>query len=225
MSARSSRHSFALALVIAAGCHKGPPKPQADPAKVKELAAALVEHTPAPAALPPCKAEELVAPAAVTFRTLRLLAAQTIPPAVPEQYDWANPAPLDTPAAHTLLDDTADTTAKREAAAQLLASPAWIVYRIDLVNAPMALGAKELKTGTMNGRIIRYDRKTTLPTCVYVWGFQNTREKTDWAISVSNKPYIDPAVMKVLQDDLVAQYLANVPRGGALPPRAATPHQ
>ena len=87
--------------------------------------------------------------------------------------------------------------------------------------APRALGAKELKTGTINARVIRYDRRSGQPTCVYVWNFQNTREKTDWAISVSNKAYIDPAVMKVLQDDLVAQYLANVPRGTPAPPPAS----
>jgi hypothetical protein len=222
MSARSSRHSFAIAVIALASCGHKAKKPEADPAKVKELASKMIDHSPVPAALPRCKAEELVAPVTVTYRTLRLLAGQVSPATAPEEADWLNPAPLDHPATRLLLDDKADETAKREAAGELVAARSWILYRIDLVNAPMALGAKELKTGTINGRVIRYDR-SGLPTCVYVWNFQNTREKTDWAISVSNKPYIDPAVMKVLQDDLTAQYLANLPRGTPAPTTPTPP--
>jgi len=218
MSARSSRHELAFAAVIAvAACRHDAPKPEADPAKVKELAVRMIDHSPVPAALPRCKAEELVAPVTMTYRTLRVLAGQATATSPLEEAEWLNPTPLDHAATRPLVDDKADETAKRQAAGELLAAPSWIIYRVDLVNAPMALGAKELKTGTINGRVIRYDRKSGLPTCVYVWNFQNTREKTDWAISVSNKPYIDPAVMKVLQDDLNAQYLANVPRGTPAP--------
>ena len=227
MSGRSSRHSarvaprvpvivavaVAAAAALAACGKKAPAKPEADPAQITTIAAKLVEHSPVPAAVRECKPEELAAPITMTFRTLRELAGQT-PGKETEQAAWINPPDLDTPAARALLE-APDKVAKREAAATLLAAPAWIVYRVDLVNAPMALGVKELKTGTISMRIIRYDRATTLPTCVTVFDFQNTRAKTDWAISVSNKAYIDAAVAKVLQDDLAEQYLKLLPRGPA----------
>jgi len=207
MSARSSLLSLALV-----GCgHRGPPAPEADPAKVSALAAQLLDHMPVPVAVRECKPAELAAPVTLTFRTLRELGGQTVGKE-PEQAEWVNPASLDTPAAHALLD-APDATAKRQAAATLLAAPAWIVYRVDLVNAPMALGIKELKTGTIGTRIIRYDRASTQPACVTVFNFQNSPDKTEWAISVSNKAFIDPAVAKVLRDDLAAQYVKLLPRG------------
>ncbi|MEO8553618.1 MAG: hypothetical protein ABI678_26775 [Kofleriaceae bacterium] len=207
MSARSSLLSLAL---VACG-HHAPAAPEADPAKVAALAAQLLDHMPVPVAVRACKPGELAAPVTVTFRTLRQLGGQ-IPGVEPEQAEWINPQALDTPAARAVLD-APDATAKRQAAATLLAAPAWIVYRIDLVNAPMALGVKELKTGTVGTRIIRYDRASTQPTCVTVFNFQNTPDKTAWAISVSNKAFIDAAVAKVLRDDLVAQYQKLLPRG------------
>ncbi|HEY6036825.1 MAG TPA: hypothetical protein VIV58_21250 [Kofleriaceae bacterium] len=201
--------------MLAACGHKAH-APEADPAKVAALAAKLIDHSPVPAAVPECKPEELAAPVTVTFRTLLELAGQK-PGTEPEQADWINPHDLDSAAARTLLD-SADATRKREAAAQLLAAPAWIVYRVDLVNAPMAIGVKELKIGTIGARIIRYDR-TAQPTCATVWNFQNTHDKTDWAISITNKAYVDAAVAKELRDDLTAQYLKLVPRGVPGPAR------
>jgi hypothetical protein len=198
-------------LALVACGHRAPPAPEADPAKVSALTSQFLDHMPVPVAVRECKPGELAAPVTVTFRTLRQLASQT-PGPEPEQADWINLQALDTPAARAFLD-APDVTAKRQAAATLLAAPAWIVYRVDLVNAPMALGIKELKTGTIGTRIIRYDRASGQPTCVNVFNFQNTPDKTQWAISVSNKAYIDPAVAKVLRDDLAAQYLKLLPRG------------
>src|SRR5882672_2534176 len=84
--------------------------------------------------------------------------------------------------------------ARREAAAVLLAAPAYVVYKVDDVNAPMALAVKELKIGTIATRVIRY-ANTGVPDCVTVFYFQNTKDKSDWAISVSTKALIDPAVV------------------------------
>ena len=210
MLARSSL----LSLAALVGCGHKAHKPEADPAKVTAFATKLIDNTPVPAAVPECKPEELHAAATVTFRSLEQLTGKK-PGTEPEQADWINPPDLDTPAVRTLLDST-DATQKREAAAELLAAPGWIVYRVDLVNAPMAIGVKELKIGTIGARIIHYD-KDARPTCATVWNFQNTQAKTDWAISITNKAYVDGAVAKELRDDLTAQYLKLVPRGVPAP--------
>jgi hypothetical protein len=213
MWARSSLLRLALGLSALACGHKAH-KPEADPAKVAALAAKFVENTPVPVAVPECKPEELGAPVEVTSRTLHELAGQK-PGAAPEEAEWINPHDLDSPAARTFVE-TADATQKREAAAELLAAPAWMVYRIDLVNAPMAIGVKELKTGTIGMRLIRYNNHAQ-PVCVTVFNFQNTQEKTDWAISITNKAYVDAAVSKELRDDLTAQMIKLLPRGVPAP--------
>jgi hypothetical protein len=213
MWARSSLRSVALVAVVA-GCGHKVHKPEADPAKVVALAAKLIDNTPVPVAVRECKPEELGAPMEVTSRTLHEIAGQKIGTG-PEDAEWINPHEIDTPAARTFVETT-DATEKREAAAVLLAAPAWIVYRVDLVNAPMAIGVKELKIGTIGMRLIRYD-KDARPVCVTVFNFQNTQEKTDWAISITNKAYVDAAVAKELRDDLKAQYLKLVPRGVPAP--------
>jgi hypothetical protein len=212
MSERSSRCELAAVALL---CACGSKPPEADPAAVATLAATLLDNSPVPAAAPQCKPEELGAPVTVTYHTLRILAGKPIDPTLPEQAGWINPPALETPAIHTLADAAADTTAKRRAAAEVLAAPAWIVYRVDLVNAPMALGVKELKIGTINSRIIRYDRKSGQPTCVTVFNFQNTQAKSDWAISVSNRPYIDAGVVNVLREDLAVQYAKLLPHAPA----------
>ena len=206
MSVRSSL----LSVMLVTACGHKAHKPDADPAKVTALATKMIENSPVPAAVPECKPEELHAPVTVTLRTLLELAGKK-PGAEPEQADWINPHDLDSTAARAVLDSS-DATAKREAAAELLAAPAWIVYRVDLVNAPMAMGVKELKIGTIGTRINRYGNDAR-PTCVTVWNFQNTQAKTDWAISITNKSYVDGAVAKELRDDLTAQYVKLVPRG------------
>jgi hypothetical protein len=219
MSARSFLHSVAVVAVAACGS-KAPPKPEGDPAQVKTLAATMIDNSPVPAALDRCKDADLAAPITITFRTLRRLAGQPID--TPELADWINPPALDASAAQTILDEKADALATRQAAGELLAAKSWMVYRVDLVNAPMALGVKELKTGFVNARAIRYDRATGRPTCVTVFNFSNTRDKTDWAISVSNRPYVEPAVAKILREDLGEQYAKALPRPPAAPPTPPT---
>ncbi len=216
MSERSSRPNWIVAVI---GCGtatlscRGVTKPQADPSAVKAAAAQVAKNSPVPAAVPACSGPELTAPVTMTFRTLQLLAGHTLNPNTNETRDWVNPTALDSTAAQTLVNANAGTTEKRQAAAELLSASSWIVYRVDLVNAPMALGVKELKTGTLTGRVIRYERQSGRPTCATLWAVQNSREKTDWAISASNKPYIDPAVANILREDLATQYLAHVQRG------------
>ncbi|HET9990771.1 MAG TPA: hypothetical protein VFQ65_19710 [Kofleriaceae bacterium] len=210
MWARSSL----LSLAALAACGHKAHKPEADPAKVAALAAKSIDNSPVPVAVRECKPEELAAPVTVTFRTLQELAGQK-PGTGNEQAEWINPHDLDTPAVRTFVE-TMDATQKREAAAELLAAPAWLVYRIDLVNAPMALGVKELKTGTVGMRLIRYDNNAR-PVCVTVFNFQNTPEKTEWAISITNKSFVDAAVAKELRDDLKAQLIKLLPRGVPAP--------
>lgn len=218
LSPREAAAGVIAAMVVVGGCQTTP-QPEADPADVQALSARMIANSPVPAALPACSAAELRAPVTVTFRTLRLLAGQTVDPSAHDTADWVNPTALDASPAHTLLEGNAEAIRKRRAASVLLAAASWIVYRVDLVNAPMALGVKELKTGTVTGRIIRYDRQSSRPTCVTQWGVQNSRDKTQWAISASNKPYIDPAVMQVLRDDLVTRIIAQVQGGPAPAPR------
>ena len=130
-------------------------------------------------------------------------------------YRRINPAGLESPAIHDLLGT--DETARRRAAASLLAAPAWVVYKVDLVNAPMALGIKELKIGTIGARAIRFNTKTALPECVEIFYFQNDQQKSDYAISKSDRAIIDPAIAKMLRDDLAAQYLTHAPKAPAPP--------
>lgn len=206
---------IAAAATTAGACGKsGPKKPEADPAEVKKLAATMLRQVPTPAAARECTEADFDGGVTLTWRTLTLLGGGK-PPARPEDEDWINPAGLDVPAARTLLEPK-DKTAARQAAAELLAAPFWIVYKVDYVNAPMALGVKELKIGTIGTRIIRYE-KTGLPGCVLVWFFQNDQKVSDDAIAVSDKAAVDPAVAKILRDDLVEQYLKLAPRPKAPP--------
>jgi hypothetical protein len=152
----------------------------------------------------------------MTYLTLARLAQLPIPKD-PEHADWINPPDLDSPAARALLDANGESDARGEAAGELLAHPLWIVYRVDMVNAPIALGIKELKIGTVGTRIIRYDQ-TGHPTCVRTFYFQNDKAKSDWAIQESDKTLIDPAVAKAMRDDLAEQFVKLVPRGSAPTP-------
>lgn len=217
MPARSSRHSVTLlALVLAAACGKSgsrePTKPEADPAQVKALAAQMAKNVPTPAAARECTVDDLRGGATMTFRTLMQLGEQKLSES-PEESAWINPVELDVPAARALAEPPKDAKPKaaRHAAAELLAAPFWVAYKVDLVNAPMALGVKELKIGTIHTRVIRYE-KTGVPGCVLIFNFQNDRAVSDKAIEMSDKPNIDPAVAKVLREDLVAQYLKLAPR-------------
>jgi hypothetical protein len=215
MWARSSRRDLlvaACALALAAcGKSEGPSKPEADPAKVHQLAAKMLREVPTPAAVPECTQADFDGGLHMTWRTLMQIGGGKIP-SRPEDQDWINPHALDAAAARTLAEPPTDQKLARQAAAEALAAPHWIVYKVDYVNAPMALEVKDLKQGTVGTRIIRYE-KTGLPGCVLVWFFQNDQKISDDAIAVSDKAAIDPAVAQILRDDLVHQFVTTAPRG------------
>ena len=214
MSARSFLPSALL--LVACGKHaSAPPKPTGDPAKVREIAKQMVEHLPDLAAVPDCKGADLGAPVTMSYLTLERIGGVTVQKD-PEHADWINPAALDTPAARDLAESEPKTAP--EDAGELLAAKSWMVYRVDMVNAPIALGIKELKIGTVGTRIVRYDAKTTLPTCAHVFFFQNDKAKSDWAIAQSDKVIIDPKVAQAMKDDLAEQYLKLLPRAPAPAP-------
>jgi hypothetical protein len=215
MSARSSLRNVALVALLATACgKKAPPPREADPTRVAAVAHKITMNMPGIAAVRECKPDDYAGVLPLTWRSLLLLANEK-PSAEPRDADWINPVELDAAPVRALLDST-DATSKRRAAASILDAKAYMLYKVDVVNAPMALGIKELKTGTVLTRIIRFERDQT-PTCVGMVDFQNDQAKTDWAISVSDKQIIDPAVAKALRDDLAAQYVINAPRPTAIP--------
>lgn len=206
---RSSLRSLLVASACA--CGHAASGPEADPAQIKSLAVQMIANMPMPAALPACTPADLAGPD-ISYRTLRTFAGLPLT-TDPEQSDWVNPTALEVAPARVLAEPASDATAQREAAGQLLAANAWIIHRVQFVGAPLALGVKELKIGTVNTAIIRFDAKTARPTCVQQFAFQNTKATSDWAISVCDKPYVDKRVQQVLRDDLAAQYLKLAPRG------------
>lgn len=212
MSARSSTPSVALAVAaVVAGCG-GKHVPEADPQPLIELARAMIHATPAPAAVRDCVQADLVG-ATMTHVTLARIARQKLAD-LPLNADWINPPELDAPAARVLADARADEVAARRAAAELAAAAAYVVYRVDIVDAPIAIGVKDPKIGTVVARAIRYERDGR-PTCVMRFAFQNTKAKNEWALAHSDRPTIDAAVSKAMRDDLTAQYLEHVPRAAA----------
>jgi hypothetical protein len=184
-------------------------QPEADPAKVKNLAHQLIANEPGMSAVRECKDADFANTIPMTWRSLRTIAGDPITKENREA-DWINPTQLDAPAIRTFLE-AKDTTQKRRAAATILAkNAAYLVHKVDVVNAPIALGIKELKIGSASARAIRYERNGK-PTCVSLVDFTNDRAKSDWAISVSDKTLIDPAVAKAMRDDLAAQYVKRAP--------------
>ena len=210
MSARSSRHSWlALALLVAACGGNKSKAPEADPAQLAVITTQMVKSFPGPG-MKECEGKDVVGGATFTGTTFLRLANEKFDEQKPEYQDYVNPAELDSPAARTLLDPKASTTAKRQATAELLSAPFYLVYYIDLVNAPLALQIKELKRGTVGARAIRYDKRGYVE-CVRVFFFQNDKAVSDSAIARSNKAIVDPAIAKELQDDLRKQMLARIP--------------
>lgn len=183
-------------------------QPEADPAKVKNLARQLIQNEPGMAAVRDCKDADYENTQPVTWRTLKLLAGDPIGKENREA-DWINPPQLEAPGFRTVLESK-DKTTQRRAAAQVLRAKAYLVHKVEVVNAPIALGIKELKIGSISARAIRYERNGQ-PSCVVIVDFQNDRAKSEWAISVSDKTLIDPAVAKAMRDDLVDQYLKHAP--------------
>jgi hypothetical protein len=192
--------SLLLSLLVACKAKQ----PEADPAKVKALAHQLIQNEPGMAAVRECKDADYEKTLPVTWRTLKLLSGDPIGKENREA-DWINPAQLEAPAFRAVLEKN-----DRRAAAQVLRANAYLVHKVEVVNAPIALGIKELKIGSIAARAIRYERNGK-PTCVMIVDFTNDRAKSDWAISVSDKTLIDPAVAKAMRDDLVDQYLKHAP--------------
>lgn len=224
MSGRSSRRDLAAAAAVAlaaCGHRAAPPKPEADPAKVVALAKQIARNVPAPGAARDCRPDELVGGTRMTQPTLLRLAQEKVAD-VPEHADWINPTELDTPAVRVVADPKSAPRAARQAAAEVLAAPFYLVYRVDDVNAPMALGIKEPKIGTVGARVLRYD-KTANPVCVVVYSIQNDKATSDLAIEKSDRAVMDPRIAKALRDDLHEQYLLHAPGYGKLPPAPAAP--
>jgi hypothetical protein len=207
MSARSSTRDLALAALLLAACSTKH-KPEADPGRLVPIMKAIDKNTPTPGAAPVCKPEQLVGGATLTQVTVLKLGRDTANTG-PEREPWINPPELDSPAARELIDPGTDDTTRRQAAYELLSAPFFVVYRIDLVDAPMALGVKDLKRGVVGGRALRYDRTGNIE-CVKVLAIPNTLEKSDWAILKSNLAVMDPKVSEALRDDLRAQLLRYV---------------
>lgn len=209
-----SARSLALLSVLTVACSNKSKLPEADPAQVTALFAKMVKNLPAPAAAPECKYEQLLGGATFTRRTMIELAKQPVEKAFQNE-EYVNPAELDSPAARVLLE-SADETGKRQAAAELLAAPFYLVYYVDLVDVPIPIGVKDLKYGYVGARALRYD-KTGRVACIMAFVWTNSPAKQKWAIEVSDKPRIDPAVQKEMQKDLRAQMLVRI-AGLARPP-------
>ena len=215
MSARSSVRSVLLLTTLAA-CSKSAAKaPEADPAKIKTLAARMVKNVPVPAAVRDCKEEEMLDNA-----TLTKLAEQPILKR-PEFEDYVNPSELDMPAARTLIESQ-DPTSRRQAAAELSLAQSFLVYHIDLVDTPLPMGVKDFKRGHVGARGLRYDKNGSVQ-CQYVFLWTNHPDKQAWAIKMTDKPLVDPAVKLEMQKDLRAQMLIRVAGLGAPPPKTTGP--
>jgi hypothetical protein len=211
MSERSSLHKLVVAAALVSGACGGKKAnaPEADPAVAKDVATRLLGAMPSPSATRECTDADVMGVPSITYRSLLSLAGRPTPDTEATLKPWVNPPELDAPAVRTLLDASANETAKRRAAAQLERAKAVIIYRIDYVNAPLALAVKHPIRGTVHARTIRFDNGR--PTCVALVSFQEDKEKSDWAIARSDKPIVDPEVAKALQDDLTVQWLAVAP--------------
>ena len=217
MSARSSRRELALVL-LALGCGCGSAAPQGDPAAFAALASTMINNVPTPGATE-CTGEQVLGGATMTMRTVLQIAKRPFEDR-PERREFVNPPQLDVPAARVLLDDKASEADRRRAAAELAAAPFYLVYQVDHIDVPMALGVKELKRGFVGARALKYDRQGTLQ-CVRVFQWENDKQVSDRAIARSNKALIDPAIAQLLRDDLTAQMLKRVAALGAPPPRGS----
>ncbi|HLL20893.1 MAG TPA: hypothetical protein VK427_02130, partial [Kofleriaceae bacterium] len=157
MSGPSSLCSLGLVL-IAAACSSNKGKlPEADPAALAPVLAEMVKTFPGPG-MKECDGSAVVGGATMTATTFFKLAKYKFDLGKPEYQEYVNPGELDSPAARTLADDRASEKDKRQAAAELLRAPFFLVYHVDLVNAPMALEIKELKRGTVGARAMRFDK-------------------------------------------------------------------
>ena len=209
MLARSSVRDLAVALaaVAAAACNSNH-KPEADPARLVPLVKTIDKNTPTPGAAPDCTPDQMIGGATMTQVSLLKIEGEPANPG-PEREDWINPTELDSPAVREVIDPATDETVKRQAAYELLSAPFYLIYRIDIVDAPMAIGLKDLKRGTVGARVLRYDHEGEL-VCIKVLTFQNSLAKSDWAILKSNLAVMDPKVSAALRDDLRSELLKHV---------------
>jgi hypothetical protein len=224
MSARSSALELALVLVaLSAACGKKQDRklPEADPERITKLAKRMYTNIPVPSFARDCKYEELMGGATLTKKTLAQLAGME-PEKKPDFADFVNPTELDSPAARQILDNPADEKLRRQGAAELLLAPFFLIYYVDLVDTPLALGIKDFKKGYVGARALRYD-KTGKIECTYVFFWNNDPNKQKWAIQQTTRPEVDPAVVKELQVDLRAQMLARVAALAAPPPKVEGP--
>ncbi len=216
MSGRSSARERALILVALVGCGSSggatgsaAAPAEADPAAVTALARTMLANAPTPGGGRDRTAADPRGALPLTQNALLRLAGQAIA-ADPEHADWLNPPELDGAPVRAMLAAAPGSPAARQAAAAVLAAPAALVYRIDNVDAPLALGVKELKIGTVGARLIRYEKGA--PVCIQVFHWQNDREVARKAIEASDRAIVDPAVAANLRADLTARYLATAPR-------------
>lgn len=200
MLARSSVRDLGVVLCVAAAACSTSHKPEADPARVATLMKTVDRNAPGPGDVPDCAPDQMIGGATLTQVTMLKLAGLPPNPGF-EREDWINPPELDSPAARELIDPNLDDTTKRQAAYELLSAPFFLVYRIDLVDAPMAVGIKDLRRGVIGMRALRFDRQGKAE-CVKILSFQSSLDKSDWAIVKSNLAVIDPRVAKALRDDL-----------------------
>lgn len=212
----------ALALACAGGCSSKPAAklPEADPARVATLATTMLRNVPVPAGAPECKFDQLLGGATLTRRTLIELAEQEMIKR-PEVAEWVNPTEVDSPAARTIIESK-DVTLRRQAAAQLLSAPFYLVYHVDLVDTPIPLGVKDFKRGNVGARALRYDTSGNV-SCVMVFFWGNDPAKTEWAMKKSDKALIDPEVQKEMQQDLRRQMLKRVAALAAPAPKTNLP--
>lgn len=190
------------AACLAAACSTSH-KPEADPARLAPIMKAMDRNTPVPGGAPTCTPDQMIGGATMTQVTLLKIAGEPANPG-PERDAWINPPELDSPAARELIDPSVDETTKRQAAYELLSAPFFLVYRVDIVDAPMALGVKDLKRGTIGARALRYDTHGNI-VCVKLMTFQSSLAKSDRAILKSNLAVMDPKVAAELRDDLREQ--------------------
>jgi hypothetical protein len=223
MSARSSRPrsaAIAAAAIAAAASGCSHRDPGGDPAAIAQLARDMIAGIPG-LGFTECANAQILGGATLTMRTAFQIAGKAIPDR-PEFQEYVAPPELDVPAARVLVDPSASASAKRRAAAELATAPFFLIYIVDAVDVPMALGIKELTRGSVSNRALRYSRTGQLE-CVRVFMYANDAALSAEVIAKSVQPKIDPAVAKRLQDDLRVQALRRVAALNLPPPRAPIP--
>jgi hypothetical protein len=203
---------MAAALVLPA-CRK---LPEADPAKIKTLAENILRNVPVPGAARDCTPADLPNNATMTMRTTYMLAEAEMPK-LDRLAEWINPRELDSPAALVLIDEGFSEKQRRQAAAELLAAPSYLIYSVDHIAAPLALGLRETKRGSVGARALRYDKRGEL-MCILVFDWLNDDNVAREGFAKIGEgggcppgvPCVPADVIKKQRDDLVDHYLKKV---------------